>query len=222
MRDVEFLRSITEKPIKVTVPGPFTMTRLVMDDYYHDEGAMLDDYADAVNAELRDLKAAGADIVQLDEPYLQSNADEARETGVAAINRALAGIDGPTAVHLCFGYAYVVKDKPSGYSFLSELTACDVGQVSIEAAEPDLDPAVLDTLPNKTVIYGVLNMDDGVVETPDEVADRLRGALAHIAPERLVAAPDCGMKYMPRETALAKLKALAAGAAIVRAELGAG
>ncbi|MCZ6765265.1 MAG: 5-methyltetrahydropteroyltriglutamate--homocysteine methyltransferase, partial [Alphaproteobacteria bacterium] len=166
-RDVEFLRSRTEKLIKVTVPGPFTMTRLVLDDYYHDEDEMIAAYADAVNEELRDLKEAGADIVQLDEPYLQSNAEEAGRNGVAAINRALDGIEGPTALHLCFGYAYVVKDKPTAYSFLPELEACIVDQVSVEAAQPGLDPAILKKLPGKTVIYGVLNMDEAEIETPE-------------------------------------------------------
>lgn len=218
-RDVAFLRSQTDHPIKVTVPGPFTMTRLVQDDHYHDEDALIAAYADAVNAELLDLKAAGADIVQLDEPYLQSNADEAARNGVAAINRALDGIPGPTAIHLCFGYAYVVKDKPSGYSFLRELDASRADQISIEAAQPGLDPAILADLPSKTVIYGALNLGDPAVETADTVAARLRAALEHISPNRLIAAPDCGMKYLSRDVAFGKLQALAEGTRIVRREV---
>ncbi len=221
VRDVEFLRAQTTRPIKVTVPGPFTMTRLVLDEYYHDEEALIGAYADAVNEELRDLKVAGADIVQLDEPYLQSNAAEAAQNGIAAINRALDGIAGPTALHLCFGYAYVVKEKPSGYSFLAELEGSTADQISIEAAQPGLDPATLAALPGKTVIFGVLDLDSHEVETAEIVAARLRGALEHIAPERLIAAPDCGMKYLPRDVAFAKLKAMAAGAEIVRREIGA-
>lgn len=218
-RDVAFLRAETDRPIKVTVPGPFTMTRLVQDDYYGDEDALIEAYADAVNTELIDLKAAGADIVQLDEPYLQSNADEAAKNGISAINRALRDIPGTTAVHLCFGYAYVVKDKPSGYSFLGELEGSIADQISIEAAQPGLDPKVLTALPSKTVIYGVLDLGDETVETADMVANRIRAALDHMPPERLVLAPDCGMKYQPRQIALGKLKALAEGAQIVRNEL---
>ncbi len=215
-RDVAFLRAETDRPIKVTIPGPFTMTRLVQDDYYHDEDALIAAYADAVNLELHDLKAAGADIVQLDEPYLQSNADEAARNGIAAINRALHDIPGTTALHMCFGYAYVVKDKPSGYSFLSELEGCSADQISIEAAQPGLDPAVLAALPSKTIIYGVLDLGDESVETVDLVANRIRAALEHVPPERLVLAPDCGMKYLPRATAYGKLNSLVEGARRVR------
>ncbi len=218
-RDVAFLRAQTDHPIKVTVPGPFTMTRLVQDDHYGDEDALIAAYADAVNQELHDLKAAGADIVQLDEPYLQSNGDEAARNGVTAIDRALDGIPGPTAIHVCFGYSYVVKDKPAGYSFLKELEKSSADQVSIEAAEPGLDPVVLEDLPTKTVIYGALNLGDQSVESPDQVAARLRAALNHISPDRLIAAPDCGMKYLPRAVAFGKLRALAEGARIVREEL---
>lgn len=218
VRDVEFLRTLTDKPIKVTVPGAFTMTRLVQDDYYHDEEAMIAAYAKAVNEELKDLKKAGADIVQLDEPYLQSNADEARINGLKAIDMALDGIEGETAVHLCFGYAYVVSDKPNGYAFLAELDASSVRQISVEAAEPGLDPAILQQLPSKTIIYGVLDLN-AAPETPEMVAQRIRAALEYVPAERLVVAPDCGMKYLPRDVAFAKLKAMTEGAEIVRAEI---
>jgi len=218
-RDVEFLRSITDKKIKVTVPGPFTMTRLVMDDHYGDEKKLIEAYAIAVNEELKDLKEAGADVIQLDEPYLQSNAEEARETGVWAINTALDGIPSPTAVHLCFGYAYVVKDKPSGYSYLEELNDCVVDQVSIEAAEPGLDPAVLSALPSKTIIFGALNMGRDEVEMPEDIAAQVTVALDHVSADRLILAPDCGMKYLPRDVAFGKLEALARGAELVRAAI---
>jgi len=218
VRDVEFLRKLTDKPIKVTVPGAFTMTRLVQDDYYHDEEALIAAYAKAVNAELKDLKKAGADIVQLDEPYLQSNADEARLNGLKAIDMALDGIEGETAVHLCFGYAHVVSGKPSGYAFLEELDACSVRQISVEAAEPGLDPAILEKLPSKTIIYGVLDLN-GLAETPEMVAGRIRAALEYVPADRLVVAPDCGMKYLPRDVAFAKLKAMTEGAEMVRAEI---
>lgn len=219
VRDVEFLKKNTDRPVKITVPGAFTMTKLAQDEHYNDPAALTEAYADAVNAELKDLKAAGADIVQLDEPYLQANPDEARDYGLAGIERALDGIDGPTALHLCFGYAYVVKDKPSGYSFLEELEATSVDQISVEAAEPDLDPRILEKLPTKTIIYGALDLSTEEVETAEIVANRLRQALEVIPADRLIAAPDCGMKYLPRAVAFGKLKALADGAAIVRAEL---
>lgn len=219
LRDAEFLRGQTDRRIKVTVPGPFTMTRLVKDDYYKDEKALLSAYADAVNAELKDLKSAGVDIVQLDEPYLQSNAEEAKENGVWAINQALDGIEGVSAVHLCFGYAYVVKEKPNGYSFLEELDDCRATQISIEAAEPNLDPAVLAALPSKTIVFGVLNMDASVTETSEEVAGRIHGALNHISPERLVIAPDCGMKYLSRDHAHLKVEAMIDGTDLVRQEI---
>ena len=210
-RDVEFLRSQTERPIKVTIPGAFTMAKLAQDDHYGDEQRLIDDYAEAVNAELKDLKRAGADIVQLDEPYVQAHPEDAAKYGVHAIDRALDGIEGPTAVHLCFGYGYLVKEKPSGYSFLPELDASRADQISIEAAQPRLDPSVLTALPNKTVIWGVLDLADHTVETAEMVAERIRTALAHAAPERLVIAPDCGMKYLPRDVAFAKLEAMGRG-----------
>jgi 5-methyltetrahydropteroyltriglutamate--homocysteine methyltransferase len=219
VRDVEFLRANTERTIKITLPGPFTMSRQAKNEYYKDEEELVMDYAAAVNEEVRDLKTAGADVIQLDEPWLQARAEEARRLALPAIDRALEGIPGPTALHLCFGYAYVARDKPNGYAFLSELTATRVGQISIEAAQPNLDLTTLDALGDKTVIFGVISMGDPEPDRPDTVAARIRAALAHLPPERLIPAPDCGMKYIPRETAFAKLKALAAGAAIVRREL---
>ncbi|HUC69972.1 MAG TPA: 5-methyltetrahydropteroyltriglutamate--homocysteine methyltransferase [Stellaceae bacterium] len=219
VRDVEFLRRHTDRTIKITLPGPFTMSRQAKNEYYKDEEELVMDYAAAVNAEVRDLKAAGADVIQLDEPWLQARPEEARRLALPAIERALDGIPGPTALHLCFGYAYVSRDKPNGYSFLSELTATRIDQISIEAAQPDLDLADLDGLAGKTVIFGVISMGDLQPEKPETVAARIRAALRHVPRERLIPAPDCGMKYLPRDIAFAKLKALGDGAAIVRREL---
>jgi 5-methyltetrahydropteroyltriglutamate--homocysteine methyltransferase len=219
VRDVEFLRRSTDRRIKITLPGPFTMSRQAKNEFYKDEEELVLDYAAAVNAEARDLKAAGADVIQLDEPWLQARPEEARRLAVPAIDRALDGIPGPTALHLCFGYAYVARNKPNAYSFLTELTASAAEQISIEAAQPNLDLADLDRLDGKTVIFGVVSMGDPEPETPETVAARIRRALAHIPAERLIPAPDCGMKYIPRDIAFAKLKALAEGAAIVRREL---
>ena len=218
-RDAEFLRRHTSRAIKITLPGPFTMTQLAKDEHYGDERALAMDYADAVNEEARDLKAAGADFIQLDEPYLQAHPEKARRYGIEAIDRALAGLEGPTIVHMCFGYAYVVKEKPSGYSFLPELDRCHAAQISIEAAQPHLDLAVLAALPTKTLMVGVLDLGDPAIETPATVASRLGAALAHIAPERLVVAPDCGMKYLPRDVAFGKLAAMVEGTRQVRARL---
>jgi 5-methyltetrahydropteroyltriglutamate--homocysteine methyltransferase len=222
VRDVEFLRRHSTRTIKITLPGPFTMSRQAKDEFYHDDEALVMDYAAAVNAELRDLKAAGADVIQLDEPWLEARAEEARRFALPAIDRALDGIPGPTALHLCFGYAYVARDKPNRYSFLDELTATRIDQISIEAAQPQLDLGDLDRLAGKTVIFGVIGMGDPRPEAPETVAQRIRSALEHVPPERLIPAPDCGMKYIPRTTAFAKLQALAAGAAIVRRELAGG
>jgi 5-methyltetrahydropteroyltriglutamate--homocysteine methyltransferase len=219
VRDVEFLRRNTTRAIKITVPGPFTMAQQAQDDYYRDEEALALDYAAAVNAEARDLKGAGADVIQLDEPYLQARPEKAKRYGIKVINRALDGIPGPTAVHLCFGYAAIVHQRPSGYSFLPELAGCAAQQISIEAAQPNLDLAVLDTLKEKTIILGVISLGDPQPETAEAVAKRIRRALKHVPPERLIPAPDCGMKYLPRPTAFANLEALAMGAAIVRREL---
>jgi len=219
LRDVEFLRRHTEKPIKITLPGPFTMTQLAKDEFYGDDAALARAYADAVNQEARDLKAAGADYIQLDEPYLQAQPQKARAYGIEAIDRALAGIAGPTIVHMCFGYAYVVKDKPGGYSFLPELDRCGAAQISIEAAQPHLDLGILATLASKSLMVGVIDLGDPAIETPDIVAGRIRAALDHVDAERLVIAPDCGMKYLTRDVAFAKLSAMVEGARQVRATL---
>ncbi|MGA8761035.1 MAG: 5-methyltetrahydropteroyltriglutamate--homocysteine methyltransferase [Stellaceae bacterium] len=219
VRDVEFLRAHTDRTIKITLPGPFTMSRQAKNEYYKDEEELVMDYAAAVNAEIRDLKAAGADVIQLDEPWLQARPEEARRLALPAIDRAFDGIPGPTALHLCFGYAYVSRDKPNGYSFLSELTGTRVEQISLEAAQPNLDLGNLDDLGDKIVIFGAISMGDPQAETPEIVARRIRAALGHVPPERLIPAPDCGMKYLPRDIAFAKLKALADGAHIVRRQL---
>jgi 5-methyltetrahydropteroyltriglutamate--homocysteine methyltransferase len=218
-RDTRFLKAETDQPIKITVPGPFTLSSLVQNEHYPDAPSVAMAFAAVVNEELHDLEAAGADVLQLDEPYLQAWPDRARDYGVAAIDRALQGVGVPTVVHLCFGYAHTVRDKPSGYSFLPELERSRATHVSIEAAQPGLECAVLRTLPSKTIVLGVLDLGDTTVETPDLVADRIRKALAHVPADRLVVAPDCGMKYLPRERAFGKLLALGAGARVVRAEI---
>jgi len=219
-RQAAFLRAETDRPIKITIPGPFTLSVLTQNEHYPDAPSLALAYAAVVNQELHDLKAAGVDFVQLDEPYLQAFPDRAREYGVAVIDRALEGIVGPTVVHLCFGYAHTVRDKkPSGYSYLPELERCRATHVSIEAAQPRLDCAVLRALPSKTIVLGVLDLGDPNIETADVVAGRIRAALAHVPPERVVVAPDCGMKYLPRDVALGKLTAMVEGARIVRAEL---
>jgi 5-methyltetrahydropteroyltriglutamate--homocysteine methyltransferase len=218
VRDVAFLRAHTDRTIKITLPGPFTMTQQAVDEHYGDERKLALAFADAVNAEVRDLFAAGADVVQLDEPWLQARAPAARRYGLEAIDRALAGVEGTTALHLCFGYAALVKDKPDdGYAFLAELERSSVRQVSIEAAQPHLDLTVLDALRSKDVMVGVLDLADPAIETADVVAARIRAALEVVPPERLIATPDCGMKYLPRATAFGKLRALAEGAALVNA-----
>jgi len=215
VRDVEFLRSISDRRIKITVPGPFTMTQQAQNDYYADDRSLALAYAEAVNEELRDLKAAGADVVQIDDPYLQARPEPARQYAVEAVNRALDGIEGDTVLHTCFGYAHIVHDRPGGYPFLRELNECAATHLSLEAAQPNLDPEVLRDLPDKTIILGVLDLGSSEVETPEVVADRIRKALAVVAPERLVVAPDCGMKYLPRERAFQKLEAMVAGARLV-------
>jgi 5-methyltetrahydropteroyltriglutamate--homocysteine methyltransferase len=219
VRDIEFLRTLTERRIKITVPGPFTMTQQAQNDHYADERSLALAYADAVNAELRDLKAAGADVVQIDEPYLQARPEQAREYGIEAIDRALDGIRGETVLHTCFGYAHIVHDRPSGYPFLHELRDCAATHISLEAAQPGLDPEVLRELPGKVIVLGVLDLGSSEAETPDVVAARIRRALAVVDPERLVVAPDCGMKYLTRELAFAKLEAMVAGARLVSDEL---
>ncbi len=220
VRDVEFLRANTDRMIKMTVPGPFTLAQQCEDHHYKDEAALALDYAAAVNAEIKDLFAAGADVVQLDEPWMQARPEKAKAYGLAALARALDGVAGTTAVHLCFGYAQMVKQKPSGYSFLPELEHSAALQVSIEAAQPKLDLAVLKELPSKTIILGVIDLSDMAVETPETVAARIRAALAHVPPERIVVAPDCGMKYLPRDVAFGKMKAMVEGTRIVRQEIG--
>lgn len=214
-----FLRANTRRATKITVPGPFTMTVLALNEHYPDQRSLAMAYADAVNAELKDLKAAGIDVVQIDEPYMAAEPDKARAFALEAIDRALSGIAGPTVVHMCMGYAYVVKKKPLGYAFLPELNATSAAQISIEAAEPKLDPAVLRDLPGKAVMLGVLDLSDPVAESPAVVAGRIEAALKHVPAERLVVAPDCGLKYLPRDLAFAKMKAMVDGAKQVRARL---
>ena len=219
-RDVEFLRANTDREIKATLPGPFTMSQQAQDDHYHDEEAFAMALAEAVNEEVRDLFAAGADIVQLDEPYLQARSEKAERFAVRAINRALEGITGTTALHTCFGYAHIVHNRPNGYPFLEPLADVNVRQISIESAQQKVDLGVLRSMGAKTVIVGVIDLSDGSpVEDVDTVARRIRNALQFVDPERLILAPDCGMKYLPRDKAFGKLRALAAAAERVRAEL---
>jgi 5-methyltetrahydropteroyltriglutamate--homocysteine methyltransferase len=216
---LKFLRAHTDRRIKVTVPGPFTMAEQAQNDYYPTSQDAAFGYAEAVNAEVADLFAAGADIVQLDEPYLQARAERAKEYGVAVLNAALAGITGTTAVHLCFGYAAIIHERPSGYSFLPELAASSADQISIETAQSGLDCGVLADLAGKTIILGVLDLSTADVETPEQIAARARRALPYVPADRIVLAPDCGMKYLPREAAAGKLTALAQAAELLRAEL---
>jgi 5-methyltetrahydropteroyltriglutamate--homocysteine methyltransferase len=219
--DVRFLRAHTAKPIKMTVPGPFTMSQQAQNDYYPTDEAAAMDYAVAVNEEIRDLFAAGADVVQVDEPYMQARPEKARQFGLLALNRALEGVTGTTAVHICFGYAAIIHQRPSAYSFLPELAGCPVRQVSIETAQSGLDCAVLETLRGKQVLLGCLDLSDAAVETPEAVVARVKRALPHVPAERVVLAPDCGMKYLSREVAFGKMRAMVAAARMLRAELGA-
>jgi 5-methyltetrahydropteroyltriglutamate--homocysteine methyltransferase len=219
LRDAEFLRANTDRVIKMTVPGPFTMSQQAQNDYYKDEQEMVLDYAAAVNAEIRDLFAAGCDIVQIDEPYMQARPDKARQYGLRGLEVALDGVIGTTAIHICFGYAAIIHVRPEGYSFLPELAGSQVVQVSIETAQSNLDCAVLEKLPGKTIILGTLDLSDMTIETPETVAARIRRALPHVPAERIVVAPDCGLKYLPREVAYGKMCAMVEGAGIVRAEL---
>ena len=218
LRDLQFLRANTKRIVKMTVPGPFTMSKQAQNEFYKSDEAMALDYAAAVNEEVKDLFAAGADVVQIDEPWMQQHPERAREYGLKALDRALDGVAGTIAVHLCFGYAAVVHDKPTGYSFLSELEGSRAKQISIEAAQPGLDLKVLEKLPSKIIILGVIDLSDMNVETPETVAARIRGALPYVGAERIVIAPDCGMKYLPREVAFGKMQAMVRGADIVRAE----
>ncbi len=220
VEDVKFLAANTQRRIKITVPGPFTMSQQAQIDHYggsREKAAM--DYAQAVNEEIRDLFAAGADIVQIDEPYMQARPDDARKYGLDALNAALDGITGKTAVHICFGYAAIIHERPSGYSFLSELAQCRCHQVSIETAQSGLDTSVLETLSGKQILLGVIDLSDMNIETPETVAARIRRALPHVPAANLIVAPDCGMKYLPREVADGKLHAMVAGARIVRQEM---
>ena len=222
LRDVQFLRANTDGIIKITVPGPFTMCQQAQNDFYKDEFEMVIDYAIAVNAEIKDLFAAGVDIVQIDEPYMQARPEKARKYGLRGLEAALDGVKGTTAIHICFGYAAIIHQRPSGYSFLPELAGSSVQQISIETAQSNLDCSVLEKLPGKTIILGTLNLSDMNVETPETVAARIRRALPYIPAERIVVAPDCGLKYLPREVAFGKMLAMVEGAKIVRRELSAG
>jgi 5-methyltetrahydropteroyltriglutamate--homocysteine methyltransferase len=219
VRDVKFLRANTDRMVKMTVPGPFTMAQQAQDDYYKNEEALAMDYAAAVNEEIKDLFANGADIVQIDEPWMQARPEKARQYGLKVLNRALEGVQGTTAVHICFGYAQMVKEKPPGYSFLAEFEESAADQVSIETAQPNLDTAVLKKLPHKKIVLGVIDLSDPKVESSETVAARIRRALPHVPAERLIIAPDCGLKYLSRDVAFGKMKAMVEGAAIVRKEI---
>jgi 5-methyltetrahydropteroyltriglutamate--homocysteine methyltransferase len=216
VRDVEFLRKNTDRMIKMTVPGPYTMSQQAQNDFYESEEEMALDYAAAVNEEIRDLFAAGADVVQIDEPYMQARPEKARQYGLKALERALDAISRPAAVHLCFGYAAIIHQRPPAYSFLPELAASRVDQISIETAQSGLDCSVLSKLPGKTIILGVLDLSTNDVETPEVVAARINRALPYVAAERIIVAPDCGLKYLPRDVAIAKMQAMTAGAALAR------
>ncbi len=220
LRDLAFLLAHTQRRVKVTVPGPFTMAQQAQIDFYGgDRRAAAMDYAVAVNQEIHDLFAAGADVVQIDEPYMQARPDEARAYGLAVLNRALEGVTGMTAVHICFGYAAIIHTRPSGYSFLGELAECACRQISIETAQSNLDCSVLKKLPGKKIILGVIDLSTTRVETPEEVAARIARALPYVAAENVIVAPDCGMKYLAREVAFGKLQALVAGARIARGQM---
>jgi 5-methyltetrahydropteroyltriglutamate--homocysteine methyltransferase len=219
VRDLQFLRANTSRRIKITVPGPFTMTQQAQNDHYESEEALAMDYAAAVNEEIKDLFAAGADVVQMDEPYMQARPDKARKYSLQTLQRALDGVTGTTAIHLCFGYAAIIHERPSGYSFLSELAGSGVRQISIETAQSSLDCSVLEKLRGKTIILGVLDLSTHQIETPETVAARIRRALPFVPREQLVVAPDCGLKYLPRDVAFGKMKAMVEGARLVRTEL---
>ncbi len=218
VEDLLFLKAHTRRQVKITVPGPFTMLQQAQNEFYPGEEAAALDYAAALNAEIKDLFAHGADVVQIDEPYMQARPDKAREYGVKALNRALEGVQGTTAVHICFGYAAVVHERPSGYDFLPELAACGCRQISIETAQSNLDCSVLQTLPGKQIMVGCLDLNDHAVETPTTVVARIRKALQYIPPAQVILAPDCGMKYLPRAVADGKLAAMVEAAAILRRE----
>jgi 5-methyltetrahydropteroyltriglutamate--homocysteine methyltransferase len=219
--DLQFLKRHTTRMTKITVPGPFTMLQQAQNDFYASEEEAAMDYAEAVNAEIRDLFAAGADVVQIDEPYMQARPEKARQYGLAALNRALEGVQGTTCVHICFGYAAIIHERPSGYSFLPELAGCRCAQVSVETAQSHLDTRVLAELGDKQVLVGCIDLSDLQVETPEMVAGRVRRALQHLRPEQVILAPDCGMKYLPRDVAQGKLVSMVAAARQLRAEWGA-
>jgi 5-methyltetrahydropteroyltriglutamate--homocysteine methyltransferase len=216
--DLKFLRAHTSRMVKITVPGPFTMSQQAQNDYYPSEEAAAMDYAAAVNEEIRDLFAAGADVVQIDEPYMQARPEKARQYGLRALNRALDGIKGTTAVHICFGYAAVIHERPSGYSFLPELADCSCEQVSIETAQSKLDCAVLEKLAGKKILVGCIDLNDMTIETAETVVARIKRALPYVKAENVILAPDCGMKYLPREVAFGKMKAMAQAARMLRAD----
>jgi 5-methyltetrahydropteroyltriglutamate--homocysteine methyltransferase len=218
VEDLRFLKRHTTKQVKMTVPGPFTMSQQAQNDFYRSEEEAAMDYAAAVNQEIQDLFAAGADIVQIDEPYMQARPDKARQFGLKALNRALQGVCGETAVHICFGYAAIIHARPSGYSFLPEFADCSCKQVSIETAQSNLECSVLQKLPGKKIMVGVINLDDMAVETPRQVVERAKRALEYLEPQNMILAPDCGMKYLPREIAYGKMRALVEGAKLLRAE----
>ena len=220
VEDVRFLRANTDRLVKITVPGPFTMSQQAQNDHYPSQAQAAMGYADAVNEEIRDLFAAGADVVQVDEPYMQARPEQAREYGLEALNRTLDGITGTTAVHICFGYAAIIHDRPSGYSFLPELAACACAQISIETAQSNLDCAVLEKLPGKKVMVGCIDLSDTTIEDPDTIVKRIKRALPHIPKEDVILAPDCGMKYLPRDVAFGKLTSMVTAAQRLRAEFG--
>jgi 5-methyltetrahydropteroyltriglutamate--homocysteine methyltransferase len=219
VRDLQFLKANTKKPVKMTVPGPYTMSQQAQNDFYKSEEEMALDYAAAVNEEIKDLFAAGADVVQIDEPYMQARPEKARQYGAKALERALEGVKGTTAVHICFGYAAIIHERPNGYSFLPEFANTSVKQISIETAQSKLDTSILKSLPGKTIILGVLDLSTHDIETPQMVAERIERALPYIDAKNLVVAPDCGLKYLPREVAFGKMKAMADGARLVREKL---
>ena len=219
-KDIAFLRANTDRMIKATLPGPFTMSQQAEDQYYNDPSALAMDYAAAVNDEIHDLFIAGADMVQIDEPWLQARPEAARDYAIPSINRALEGVEGATALHLCMGYAAMIKDRPDHYHFLEELSQCPVDQISVETAQPNLDLSALIPIADKTIILGVINLDDMTVESEQLVADRIERAFEFLAPENVIPAPDCGFKYLPRDIAFAKLQALVEGTRLVRQKLG--
>ncbi|MDR6854254.1 uroporphyrinogen decarboxylase family protein [Variovorax guangxiensis] len=218
VEDLKFLRAHTERQVKITVPGPFTMLQQAQNDFYKTEEEAAMDYAEAVNAEIRDLFAAGADVVQIDEPYMQARPEKARQYGLAALNRALEGITGTTAVHICFGYAAIIHERPSGYSFLPELAQCSCRQVSVETAQSHLDCSALAALDGKRVMVGCIDLSTPEVESVGTIVERIRRALPYVKPENVILAPDCGMKYLPREAAIGKLRAMVAAARVLREE----